>query len=500
MVPSCRRGLPTRSRMLFNSFEFIFWLLPISLGGYFLAARFSSRLAVWWLVAVSFFFYGWWNPADLPLITGSMLFNFGIGRYLQAEHPAGNRKRMLLCGIGVDLLVLGLFKYGGFFAGNLGALLHRPIPFPALRLPLGISFFTFTQITFLVDHYRRPQGPTPLRNFALFVSFYPHLLAGPILHHEDMLPQFADPENKRPRAAGLWRGLALFCVGLSKKVLLADALAPFARVGFDHLAAPSLLDAWLAVLAYTFQIYFDFSGYTDMAIGVALMFNIRLPFNFNSPYRSTDIQAFWRRWHITLGTFFRDYLYIPLGGNKLGRGRTLVNLFSVALLSGLWHGAAWSFVLWGGLHGAAMVIHNLWKRTGITLPKGLAWAIMFLFIVISWVPFRATDWPRTRTVLAGLCGANGTALPIKKPALERRWSRRFKEANVRFGNLGMNQADVLVGYLLLAGLIAFWPRNSNLLITAEQPAAWWILAILATLAAASILQLNKLSEFIYFNF
>jgi D-alanyl-lipoteichoic acid acyltransferase DltB (MBOAT superfamily) len=486
--------------MLFNSFEFIFWLLPISLAGYFLAARVSSRLAVWWLVAVSFFFYGWWNPADLPFLAGSVLFNFGVVSYLQSARPAHRRKAALLLGIAIDLAALGLFKYGAFAAANLAALVHHPVPLPSLRLPLGISFFTFTQITCLVDNYRHRESRTPFRNYALFVSFYPHLLAGPILHHGDMLPQFADPENKRPRAAALWRGLALFCAGLAKKVLLADALAPFARVGFDQMAAPSLLDAWLAVLAYTFQIYFDFSGYTDMAIGIALLFNIRLPFNFNSPYRSTDIQAFWRRWHITLGTFFRDYLYIPLGGNKLGRGRTLVNLFFVALLSGLWHGAAWSFVLWGGLHGSAMVIHNLWKRTGLALPGTLAWALMFLFIVVSWVPFRATDWPRTRVVLAGLVGANGTALPLPKPALERKWSHRLKEAKVKFGKLETKEPGVLSAYLLLAALIAFWPRNSNLLVTSAQPAAWWHLVLLAALAAAAILQLNKLSEFIYFNF
>jgi D-alanyl-lipoteichoic acid acyltransferase DltB (MBOAT superfamily) len=486
--------------MLFNSFEFIFWLLPISLGGYFLAARASTRLAIWWLVCVSFFFYGWWNPSDLPLLIGSVLFNFAVGRYLQAERPAAHRKAALVTGIVLDLAVLGFCKYGAFFAANLGALLHFTIPLPSVRLPLGISFFTFTQITFLVDNYRERKEITPFRNFALFVSFYPHLLAGPILHHGDMLPQFADPENKRSRASALWRGLALFCVGLSKKVLLADALAPFARAGFDQMAAPSTLDAWLAVLAYTFQIYFDFSGYTDMAVGIAQMFNIRLPFNFNSPYRSTDIQAFWRRWHITLGTFFRDYLYIPLGGNKLGRGRTLANLFLVALWSGLWHGAAWSFVLWGGLHGIAMVIHNLWKRTGRVLPRALAWAIMFLFIVVSWVPFRATEWPRARVVLSGLCGANGTRIPLSKPTLERKWSRRLKEMEVRFAALETKDAGVLAAYLALAALIAFWPRNSNLLLTSEHSAAWWQLVILATLAAASILQLNKLSEFIYFNF
>ena len=366
---STRRGnLIPGWAMLFNSFEFIFALLPVSVVLYFLASRISGWLAVSWLVLVSLFFYGWWRPENLPLFVGSILFNFGAASLLDSPQQRWPRRTILMAAIVGNLSLLATFKYSRFLVANGNHLLGTSIPLPDLVLPLGISFFTFTQIAYLVDIYKARGTRHSLSVYALFVSYYPHLLAGPILHHAEMLPQFADDQNRRPRWDHLWQGLCLFGIGLSKKVLLADALAPYARFGFDVAPQLNLLEAWFSSLAYFFQIYFDFSGYTDMAVGAALLMNIRLPFNFDSPYRSCDIQSFWRKWHITLGRFFRDYVYIPLGGNRLGGNRTLINLFGVALLSGLWHGAAWSFVAWGALHGVAMVVHALWKKRGRPLP------------------------------------------------------------------------------------------------------------------------------------
>jgi D-alanyl-lipoteichoic acid acyltransferase DltB (MBOAT superfamily) len=291
-------------------------------------------------------------------------------------------------------------------------------------------------------------------------------------------------------------------VGLAKKVLLADPLGEWVRAGFEEAtpAVPSFFDSWLTALAYTFQIYFDFSGYTDMAIGAALLFNVRLPFNFNSPYHARDIQAFWRRWHITLGTFFRDYVYIPLGGNRLGRGRTLAHLFGVALISGLWHGAAWSFVIWGGLHGAAMVIHHLWKGTGWKLPGFVAAAVMFIFIAVTWVPFRAGTPAQAAHLLRGMVAANGISLPHEWKPERKAVGRFLKRHGVTWSGLASSRPAELFAYLFVAVVVVAWPRNSNSL---ADPAfavpAWW-LAVIGLLAAWSILNLDRLSEFIYFNF
>jgi alginate O-acetyltransferase complex protein AlgI len=482
--------------MLFNSFEFIFALLPLSVVLYFLASRVSGRLAVLWLVLVSLFFYGWWRPENLPLFLASILFNFGAAALLSRPEVKWSRRTILIVGIAGNLGLLATFKYGQFIVANFNQLVGTSIPSPNFVLPLGISFFTFTQIAYLVDIYKARGTRHPFPTYALFVSYFPHLLAGPILHHAEMLPQFADDQNRKPRWDHLWQGICLFGIGLSKKVLLADALAPYARFGFDIAPHLNLLEAWLSSLAYFFQIYFDFSGYTDMALGVALLMNIRLPFNFDSPYRACDIQSFWRKWHITLGRFFRDYVYIPLGGNKLGGNRTLLNLFGVALLSGLWHGAAWSFVAWGAMHGTAMVVHALWKKRGRPLPSVVAWSLMFVFLNISWVLFRAPDTSRMREMLRGMSGANGVVLFSQ---LEPVFGF-LRAAHIQFRPLAIVEVEKLLAYLAIAFVIAVLPWNSNRLAQAGAKIHPLLIATIALLATISILQLNQLSEFIYFNF
>jgi alginate O-acetyltransferase complex protein AlgI len=414
--------------MLFNSQEFVLGFLPVCLAGFFLLGRFAGReWALRWLVAASLFFYGWWAPRFVPLLAGSIGANYLLGGRIRAMIQAGRRRaarRWLICGIAVDLGLLGWFKYAGFLASALNDLPGIGLPVPRPFLPLAISFFTFQQIMFLVDLYRDGQGrdgqgrdgraPVRLLPYACFVGFFPHLIAGPIVRPREIMPQFTHPGVALPQAENLTDGMTLFLLGLAKKLVLADMFARFADVGFGAAASGetlSLIEAWYAALAYALQIYFDFSGYSDMAIGLARMFNIRFPLNFNSPYKSADIAEFWRRWHITLSGFLRDYLYIPLGGNRRGALRQRANLMATMLLGGLWHGAAWNFVIWGGLHGGFLIAHRLFRRTGMRLPGVPARGLTLLAVIVAWVPFRADGLDATMAMLRGMAGLNGIALP-----------------------------------------------------------------------------------------
>ena len=473
--------------MLFNSYEYLLYFLPLSLIGFF-ALGSRPAWSVAWLTVASLFFYAWWDPRYLPLILASIAFNFAIGRVLRGQ-PA--RARLVLgCGVAGNLALLGVFKYADFALSNLAALLGKPLPLPHLVLPLGISFFTFTQIAYLVDVYRaKAREPSPV-NYALFVSFFPHLLAGPILHHSEMMPQFASPTNKRPQAENLASGLFLLCIGLVKKVCLADQLAPLAEAGFAHPAALSTLGAWLAVLAYTLQIYFDFSGYTDMALGAARMFNIELPLNFNSPYHATNIREFWQRWHMTLSRFLREYLYIPLGGNRHGAWRTALAVMTTFVLGGLWHGAAWTFVLWGALHGVALVCYRGWERTGLTLPRPIAWGVTFLFVMLAWVFFRAPSLAAAASMLGAMAGMTATS------AAGQSWLVELAAAL----KPDAQSSALWIAAILLAGLVVTaLRRNSNVMVREFHPA--WPSALAVTLGLlASVLQLGKVAPFIYFNF
>ena len=470
--------------MLFNSYEYLIYLLPLSLAVYFLLGR-RATWAVGWLVAASLFFYGWWNPKYLPLILASIGFNFAIG---SALHRRPRQARALLaCGVAANLLLLGVYKYADFAVRNAADLTGLPLALPHIVLPLGISFFTFTQIAYLVDVHRGKAQEPSLLNYALFVSFFPHLLAGPILHHSEMMPQFASATNKRPQAFHLAAGLFLLAIGLVKKVCIADPLAPVAAAGFDHPEAIPALTAWLAVLAYTLQIYFDFSGYTDMALGAARMFNIQMPVNFNSPYHATNIREFWQRWHMTLSRFLREYLYIPLGGNRRGEWRTTGAILATFLLGGLWHGAAWTFVVWGALHGCALVCLRAWERTGLHLPRVIAWALTFLFVMVTWVFFRASSLPAAGAMLRAMVGANASGEP---------WEEALRHA------LALDpQASAIAGALAFAvGLVVLaLRRNSNAMALDFRP-TWPRGAAVAVGLIWSVLQLGKVAPFLYFNF
>ena len=411
--------------MLFNSIEFIGVFLPIALAGYFLAFRVVGRpLAIAWLVAASLLFYGWWNPVYVPLLVLSVLVNFGLGRRLADPKP-GDRKRILLTlGVAANLACLGWFKYSYFIADNVAALGGTSFSLPEIILPLGISFFTFQQIAYLVDCSREEAEESDFLSYCLFVTFFPQLIAGPIVHHKEMMPQFATRAVDRAVSPDLAIGLTILAVGLFKKVVLADGIAEYATPVFAQAQAGhavGLFSAWSGALAYTFQLYFDFSAYSDMAVGIARMFGIRLPLNFFSPYKATSIIEFWHRWHMTLSRFLRDYLYFPLGGNRRGPARRYVNLMAVMVIGGLWHGAGWTFVFWGALHGVYLAINHGWHavlrgcgleglRAGRTY-RLCAWAVTFLAVVIGWVFFRAESFDAAMTMLAGMAGLNGAALP-----------------------------------------------------------------------------------------
>ncbi len=402
--------------MLFNSYEFLFLFLPFTAAGFFVVSRLSNTAGAAWLGMASLVFYAWWDLPNVAILVASIIFNFLVGSRLARHYGDWPIRRIhLLLGLGVagDLALLAYFKYLGFLVESFATITGVRADFAAVALPIGISFFTFTQIAFLVDAARGQAKEYSFVHYTLFVSFFPHLVAGPILHHREMMPQFAKAATYRPRLASLAVGAGIFVLGLAKKVLLADNIAPVADSVFLHAATTQLTiaEAWVGSLAYTLQIYFDFSGYSDMAIGLARMIGIRMPLNFNSPYKATSIIEFWRRWHMTLSRFLRDYLYIPLGGNRSGSVRRYVNLMVTMLLGGLWHGAGWAFVFWGALHGAYLVVNHFWRRMNVTLPVWPSAALTFLAVNVAWVFFRAEDMDTAVSILRSMSGLNGLDLP-----------------------------------------------------------------------------------------
>ncbi|MFZ5790033.1 MAG: MBOAT family O-acyltransferase [Pseudomonadota bacterium] len=406
--------------MLFNSYEFLFAFLPVTWIGYETLRRYARRRAAMvWLIAASAVFYASWNAKILLVLAGSILVNYLIGRRLGDDAAVGGRGRkdLLILGLAFNLGLLGYFKYTNFLVDNLDALFGLDFVIGRILLPIGISFFTFQKIAFLIDNYRGEAKQRDFLEFCLFVMFFPQLIAGPIVHYSEVMPQFARPRLE-PASERLAVGLTILVIGLIKKVGIADAVAVPATTLFDGVVQghqPALVESWVGTLSYAFQIYFDFSGYSDMAIGLGWMFGIRLPINFASPYKAVSIADFWQRWHITLSRFLKAYLYFPLGGNRRGVPRTYVNLFMTMLLGGIWHGAAWTFALWGAVHGGMLILHRLW-RGGKAAParRRDPWTgrvVTFLCVVLAWVPFRAPDIATAFAVYKGLAGLNGLMLP-----------------------------------------------------------------------------------------
>lgn len=462
--------------LLFNSYEFIFIFLPITFFIYFyLNKKRLGDVAKGFLVCSNLFFYAWWNVYYLPILIISVVFNYFIGRLLLNENLKICKKRVLIIGIVCNVAFLAYFKYSDFLIQNFNAISDSNINLLHMSLPLALSFVTFQQIAYLVDSYHINTKENSFLNYSLFITFFPQLIAGPIVHHKEMMPQFANKFNLIKNYKNIATGLFIFSIGLFKKVVIADTFSLWATDGFDVAKTLNFFEAWATSLSYTFQLYFDFSGYCDMAIGLALMFNIKLPINFNSPYKALDIQDFWHRWHITLSRFLRDYIYIPLGGNKEGRRRTYINLMIVFLIGGLWHGAAWTFVFWGFLHGAAIIIHRIWKTLNYKLNKILAWFITFNFINITWVFFRARSWDDAIKILKGMF----------------------------YGDFMFNINYLQVLILSLGAVIALKFKNSiELTFYKNFNFNWRQIVTTSVFLFISILviRLNNASEFLYFRF
>ncbi|WP_366487464.1 MBOAT family O-acyltransferase [Anaerovibrio sp.] len=457
--------------MLFNSYPFIFLYLPIVFATFFLTAKYiSHRAATFTLVLASFVFYGYWDVKYIPLLFGSICFNYFIGRQLNKHTKS---KFWLVVGLGINILLLGYFKYTDFFLTTINDINGVQIfDLPHIVLPLGISFFTFTQSAYLVDAYRKEAAPHNFLTYCEFVTIFPHLIAGPIINHKEMIPQFINEKTFHIDYKNIALGLTIFTFGLFKKVVIADKLAVWANEAFSHVSSLTCTEAWVGALGYTLQLYFDFSGYSEMAIGLALLFNLKMPVNFNSPYQARSIIDFWRRWHMTLGLWVKNYLYIPMGGNRHGEFSKMRNLFVSMLIIGLWHGAGWTFIIWGGIHGLLLMINHQWRRLNINLPKAINWGVTFLCVMICWVFFRAECFNDAINVLNSM---------------------------VDFQTIDRTGLKRLVTLCVAVGLLTIIPNPIQLIEKAKFPTIRWEVATILLLVL-SILYIKADSPFLYFQF
>ncbi len=518
--------------MLFNSYGFIFLYLPVVLLGFFQLARVHQTYAAAWLAFASLFFYGYWNPAYVGLLLGSIVCNYVFGLWIAKAglQQATARKRQLLTfAVVANLALLGYYKYANFFLSSVNTLTDSSFSLGEIFLPLGISFFTFTQIAFLVDTYQGKVKEYSFVHYLLFVTYFPHLIAGPVLHHKEMMPQFTHASTYRFSYENMAVGGTIFFIGLFKKVVIADGIAFYVPSVFD---APGMgtqltfVEAWSGALCYALQLYFDFSGYSDMAIGLSRMFGVNLPLNFHSPYKSVNIIEFWRRWHMTLSRFLRDYLYIPLGGNRLGKARRYLNLMATMLLGGLWHGAGWTYVAWGGLHGLYLIVNHAWhalrRRLGqdparpLALPlHALSVLFTFLAVVIAWVFFRAPDFTTAISFVRAMFGANGIGLPDN-------WFTRFPAFHAWLAGQGWFSASNglatsgMMNWIWISLLIVWFAPNTQTIMQTFRPALdvpqptartrlqWapslWAAILVWGLAFTALINLSQQSTFLYFQF
>lgn len=483
--------------MLFNSYIFIFLFLPLALAGYFFLNRFGwYRAANCFLAGMSLWFYGYFHPAYLWILCGSIVGNFLLSRAME-RFPG--RKWLLAGGILANVAVIFYFKYFNFFLENVDALLGQSFTLQEIVLPLGISFFTFQQVSYLVDAYRGQTRDYRLDEYALFVSFFPQLVAGPIVLHGEMIPQFRDPERRRFSSDACAKGLFIFALGLFKKVLIADTFGKAVAWGYADVQSLTAMEAWIVSLSYTFQLYFDFSGYCDMAMGIGEMFHIQLPQNFDSPYTACSIPEFWSRWHMTLTRFLRTYVYFPLGGSRKGKLRTYVNIMIVFLVSGLWHGASWTFVVWGLLHGVLNCLtragRKLWDRLG----KVTQWAVTFLLVNGLWVLFRADSIGQARDFLRTMLSMDSFAVDEALFRCFELEELHFLEANVPLMDFFALRVDNWHMWMFLVGALFAVLNLPNSKKLSFRPNA--VTALLtAVMLAWSIVSLSGISVFLYFNF
>ena len=488
--------------MLFNSYVFIFLFLPLAFSGYFLLNHIRKyQIAKFFLVVMSLWFYAYFHISYLWII----LFSIGIN-YLC--HCLLVRKRytrsILLCGILFNLGLLFYYKYFSFLCENINLLFHTQFSLPNILLPLGISFFTFQQLAFLADSAKgNISWQSPL-DYALFVSFFPQLIAGPIVSHEEMLPQFRDVSGKHIQPENVYGGLRLFVLGLGKKVLLADTFGQAVNWAFQNYMVLDGPNTFAAMLFYTFQIYFDFSGYCDMARGIGYLFNIRIPVNFLSPYKSKNILEFWDRWHITLTRFFTRYIYIPLGGNRKGLFRTCFNVLLVFLISGFWHGAGWNYIVWGLLHGVLSVLTRIWRKRkkeskGTLLGNAFSICLTFLFTCCAWTFFRADTIAQALHML-------GQLIPMKAGPIYTEYTTFFQIPEIQYGlkalhldTLPYSSMYGLIGFVLLSFFLVFGCKNLYENEQKHRPTVPGTIC-LSVLAVWCIVSLSGVSTFLYFNF
>lgn len=487
--------------MLFNSYLFVFAFLPLALVGYFGLNRLKQQaLAECFLIAMSLWFYAYFNISYLPIIVGSVLLNFACGRLFLRLQNGGLKNIIFALGLAANLGTLFYYKYMGFFASTINDIFNTSLFELSILLPLGISFFTFQQVSYLVDGYRGKVPAYRFREYALFVTFFPQLIAGPIVLHSETVPQFANPEKKRFHCDNFAVGCMAFSRGMAKKVLVADYFGAVADWGFDSVAVTSLGGprALLVMLCYTLQIYFDFSGYCDMATGLGKMFNIDIPMNFNSPYKACSVNEFWKRWHITLTRFLRTYVYFPLGGNRKGVARTYLNLFLVFFISGLWHGANYTFIAWGVLHGVVMVVERIYTAKGGKINPIFGWVYTFLFVNIAWVFFRAESVAQAVAFVGQIFTLDGYLALFA--TLQAALAGGIVAFAMSVGCLATVELSTLSLYMAgLATLGAISLKNTNEKIEAFRPTllsafGWGVMLY------CSILCFSGVSTFLYFNF
>lgn len=519
--------------MLFNSYVFIWLFMPVVLGCfYFLKTTERHQAAGFWLLAASLLFYGCWDIYYVKLLFLSISINYVLGGIVANKKS----KLILFVGIFTNLSLLCFYKYFDFIVWNMNVLLGGDMASSSLVVPVAISFFTFQQIAYLVDSYTGKIKERDFLTYCLFISFFPRLIAGPIVHYNELSPQFSKVEGERFRSSHLAVGLTMFALGLFKKVAIADQIAPYADPVFGAAERGLLLtffESWCGAFAYAFQLYFDFSGYSDMAIGVARMFGIVLPVNFYSPYKASNIIDFWRRWHITLSRFLRDYLYVPLGGNRRGELRQYCNLLITMLLGGLWHGAGWTFVVWGGMHGLMLSLNHGWRRFRKSLGyhgEGgssfvgnlLGRAITFLAVVAAWVMFRAESLQGALNMYSGMVGLHGLSLPVWLKGRLGSLGDRLDSVGIEFCGMFSNgivgNIQQGVGLLLAASCIVWCAPNTVQWLRQEKPALeveallpmrpgglywkpnWFYGVVMTIVAAIGIVYIQQENKFLYFQF
>lgn len=487
--------------MLFNSVFFIIIFLPAALLGWFLLQKLENPLfAKVYVIGMSFWFYGYYNISYLWILTSSLIFNYILSALMERRKGAGDARIMAALGILGNLGLLFYFKYFNFFIENCNFFLHTDIRVEKILLPLGISFFTFQQLSFIIERYRGTAPHYSLADYCFFISFFPQLVAGPIVLHSELLPQLEERKNRYPTAENFYNGMSLFIIGLSKKVLLADSLAVLVNAEYGNIPALDTPSAWAVICFYMMELYFDFSGYSDMARGIGRMFGFRLPENFDSPFRAASVKEFWRRWHMTLSRFLSRYVYFPLGGNRKGKARQCLNLLVVFAVSGLWHGANWTFVIWGLMHGLAAVFETAFPKVRFKW-EWMNRLLTAVFVTLSFSVFRS-DSPADALLL---------------------WKKLFTEGNNGFfvgmcNTLRYPENYALVKYLEMAapsllnpfyvfcfcllagiGIAAIKGRKAEQWILEKGKSRWGGFCI-ATLFVWSFISLSQVSVFLYFNF